>query len=264
MLIYKEVSQKQYKESIYQPNGVDHIRVYLRQSRRIPLLYRIDSVYIYQFLWSAIGLSLEFHIGIEGKKVATNADNWVEFPTLPDVEQSTRLGLFQGFQLYSISLLRCIVRDRLSINTSINSKGCIPKSSAICSRVPSTGEDLLLNHSDQFFLSTPVLCVNFPYDKDKNSSLLIGEFANITSKIQSSLIGFITNVTQTTRHPLPQVSCLYPPTRSGVQSELLMNIPQMAPFWVAAAAAWLLCAVAVQLSYGHSSDNTLQITGGDS
>jgi len=41
---------------------------------------RVDPVYLYQYLWSAIGLSLGAHIGIEGKKGASLADNWVEFP----------------------------------------------------------------------------------------------------------------------------------------------------------------------------------------
>lgn len=41
---------------------------------------RIDPVYIYQFLWSAIGLSLGAHIGILGKEGTTDADSWVEFP----------------------------------------------------------------------------------------------------------------------------------------------------------------------------------------
>ncbi len=41
---------------------------------------RVDPVFIYQYLWSAIGLSLGAHVGIEGKKGASNADSWVEFP----------------------------------------------------------------------------------------------------------------------------------------------------------------------------------------
>jgi len=41
---------------------------------------RIDPVFIYQYLWSAIGLSLGAHIGIEAKKGSSEADNWVEFP----------------------------------------------------------------------------------------------------------------------------------------------------------------------------------------
>lgn len=41
---------------------------------------RVDPVFIYQYLWSAIGLSLGAHVGIEGKKGATDADSWVEFP----------------------------------------------------------------------------------------------------------------------------------------------------------------------------------------
>ena len=45
---------------------------------------RLDPAFVYQFLWSAIGLSLGAHIGIRGKKGVTG-DDWVEFPIFYNV-----------------------------------------------------------------------------------------------------------------------------------------------------------------------------------
>lgn len=85
--------------------------------------------------------------------------------------------------LLSAEVLRSIVRDRLSINASTNSKGDIPKSAAIFSSVPNLGSAFLLNHSDQFLISIPVKVLSSLYVKFKNSSLPIALQTYISATI---------------------------------------------------------------------------------
>lgn len=90
------------------------------------------------------------------------------------------------FSVYSFgkSCLRRIVCDRRSINASISSRGGIPKSAAIFSRVPSLGSDLLLNHSDHILISSFVRSLKSLRVSFKNSFLLIDSQTAIRDTIK--------------------------------------------------------------------------------
>ncbi len=117
-----------------------------------------------------------------------------------------------------LASLDCIVQLRRSRNSLNNSTTGIFRATATRSNVSTLGVDLPLNHSDQFFISTPVKSLNSLKVRFKNSLVFVGLFANITVKIVEC-VGYFTNVTryvlvkgfirgdalQTRKHPLAQV-----------------------------------------------------------
>lgn len=117
-----------------------------------------------------------------------------------------------------LASLDCIVQLRRSRNSLNNSTTGIFRATATRSNVSTLGVDLPLNHSDQFFISTPVKSLNSLKVRFKNSLVFVGLLANITVKIVEC-VGYFTNVTryvlvkgfirgdalQTRKHPLAQV-----------------------------------------------------------
>ncbi len=83
-------------------------------------------------------------------------------------------------QALSISLERCIVRDRRSSKTSINSRRGISRSLAILRKVSSVGDIVPLNHFDQLLICIPVRCLKSLYESCKNFSLLVDSHTYIS------------------------------------------------------------------------------------
>lgn len=173
----------------------------------------INLVWVQQAITSLRLIKLDKSLKYDDTLATKVIKTWFLLKTLKNSSNCISIALAQAL---SVSLERCIVRDRRSSKASINSRRGIFSWLAILRKVSSVGDIPPLNHLDQLLICMPVRCLKSLYESCKNFSLLVTSHTYISftttlvyvTVFANKCVMLLTNIAQARNHLRYQMICV--------------------------------------------------------